>query len=423
MKNENQISRQGLTVWIICASFFLYEFFLRTIIGTFQHPIMYDLKLSTFKFSLLSSTCYQVIYALMQIPAGIIVSYYGLKRTVFLAAIICSISAFGFATSTDFQIAVFFRVLAGLGSSFGFVCLLVCVFEWLPHNRSAFYIGLSQFIGTMGAMLAAGPINSIAEGSNLNWRTIFILIGFIGLLLSIVIYLLVENNTNRIGKYQVLNKPEKILTSVKKLFSKSQPIFIALFSAASYFFIEYLSENEGKNFIEIKGFSASFASYMITFSWLGYAIGCSTLGYISDLIMSRKKMIVLSSISYIFGLINITYFNSKYNIIIGFFLMGYGSGGVSIGFAIMSEQFKQSTRAIGLGLNNAIITTFSAINAPLVGYTIDSITANKGGITLEVYQYTFSMLLILVSCCLIIPLLFIKETYCKSQAEYNILYK
>lgn len=235
MKNENQISRQGLTVWIICASFFLYEFFLRTIIGTFQHPIMYDLKLSTFKFSLLSSTCYQVIYALMQIPAGIIVSYYGLKRTVFLAAIICSISAFGFATSTDFQIAVFFRVLAGLGSSFGFVCLLVCVFEWLPHNRSAFYIGLSQFIGTMGAMLAAGPINSIAEGSNLNWRTIFILIGFIGLLLSIVIYLLVENNTNRIGKYQVLNKPEKILTSVKKLFSKA-----SLFSLR-YFLLHHIS--------------------------------------------------------------------------------------------------------------------------------------------------------------------------------------
>lgn len=423
MQKTNKVTTQGLIVWIICACFFLYEFFLRTIIGTFQHPIMYDLQLSTFKFSILSSTSYQIIYGLMQIPAGIIVSYYGLRNTLLFAVLICALAAFGFAASTTYELAIFFRILAGLGSSFGFICLLVCVFDWLPHNRSAFYIGLSQFIGTLGPMLAAGPITSLTQNSQINWRMIFIFIGFSGLILSILIYYFVKNNSNKIANYQILNKPEKALISFKKLFNKSQPLLVALFSAASYFFIEYLSENEGKNFVEMKGLSPSFASYMISLSWMGYAIGCSTLGYTSDKILKRNSMIKLSAFAYITGLVNIIYFDSQYNQIIGFLLMGFGAGGQSIGFAIMSEQFKQSTRAIGLGLNNAMITSFSAVNAPVIGYLLDIMSSTNGGLTLNLYITTFTILLIFIALCLILPIFFIKETYCKSQAEFTFLNK
>lgn len=423
MQKHNQLTTQGLVVWLICAGFFLYEFFLRTIIGTFQHPIMYDLDLSTFKFSLLSSTSYQVIYALMQVPAGMTVNYYGLRKTIFFAVIICSISAFGFSISWNFQTAVLFRLLAGFGSSFGFICLLVCVFDWLPNNKSAFFIGLSQFIGTLGPMLAAGPVNTLAETSNLSWRFIFIVIGIIGVMLSALVFFFVKNNTSNVGKYQILNKPEGIRSSIKKLFSKSQPLLIAMFSAGSYFFIEYLSENEGKHFIEMKGFSASFASYMITISWLGYAIGCASLGYFSDKLLNRKKMILLSAVAYILGLVSIIYLSFSFSLILGFILMGFGASGQSIGFALMSEQFKKSTRAIGLGFNNAIITTFAALNAPMIGYGLDMLAISNGGLDINIYINIFTVLLIFVAIFLLTPIYFIKETYCKSKAEYTILNK
>lgn len=423
MTYQNKVTSQGLFVWIICASFFLYEFFLRTIIGTFQHPIMYDLKLTTFKFSLLSSTSYQVIYALMQIPAGLIVSYYGLRKTIFVAVVLCSISALGFASCLNFQTAIAFRLLAGFGSSFGFICLLVCVYDWLPNNKSAFFIGCSQFIGTLGPMLAAGPINALAENANLNWRLIFIIIGIVGALLSIVVFCFVKNNTSNIGKYQILNKPEGAKSSIKRLFVKTQPLLIGLFSACSYFFIEYLSENEGKHFVEMKGFSPSFASYMITLSWLGYAIGCATIGYFSDKMLNRKKMVMLTALSYIVGLLFIIYLASTPDLILGFFLMGVGASGQSIGFALMSEQFKKSTRAIGLGLNNALITSFSAINAPIIGSALDMLNTTNHSSNLEDYQYIFSLLLLFIAICLIISIFFIKETFCKSRADWTLLSK
>ena len=101
-------SVRGFVVWGVCAFFFLYEFLLRTVIGTFQHPIMYDLKLSSFKFSLLSTSTYLLIYGAMQIPVGFIVDRYGFKKSLFTGSIICSLSAIGFAYANHFYSALFF---------------------------------------------------------------------------------------------------------------------------------------------------------------------------------------------------------------------------------------------------------------------------------------------------------------------------
>ena len=56
MLKENQFSSKGLFIWFVCAIFFLYEFLLRTVLGTFQQPIMHDLQISTIEFSIISST-------------------------------------------------------------------------------------------------------------------------------------------------------------------------------------------------------------------------------------------------------------------------------------------------------------------------------------------------------------------------------
>ncbi|MFO8702451.1 hypothetical protein SC603_10180 [Legionella pneumophila serogroup 2] len=70
MNVENKISLKGLSVWSICAIFFMYEFLLRTVVGTFQTQLMSDLNLTPMTFSLLSSTGYLVIYGVMQIPVS-----------------------------------------------------------------------------------------------------------------------------------------------------------------------------------------------------------------------------------------------------------------------------------------------------------------------------------------------------------------
>lgn len=416
---DNKITFKGLTVWIICAVFFLYEFLLRTVIGTFQHPIMYELDLTTFRYSILSSTTYLIVYGLMQVPVGIIVDYYGLKKSLFFSAIVCSFATLGFAFTHDFYYAIFFRMLTGFGSSFGFICLLVAVYDWLPNSRIGLFIGISQFIGTLGPMLAAGPLDSLSNASSVSWRHVFIYLAIIGIFLSILIIIFVRNNHNKSGNYTILYKSMPILTSLKKLFQSIQPIAIAVLCSIIYFSIEYLSENEGKSFLVEKNISENIASYMITIAWLGYAIGCPVLGFLSDYIQKRKPILVFCSFLAALSMIFVTFNFNSYILQISFFFMGVGASGISLGYALMAEQFKKHFVAIGLGFNNAMITVVSAINAPVVGYLLNIHGSEKFNIA--DYQFAFSFLIGFIFLSIFISIFLIKESFCKSQATFTIL--
>lgn len=417
---ENKFKAKGFLVWGICTLFFLYEFLLRTVMGTYQPPMMEDLGLSSFQFTLLSSTIFLFIYGLMQIPVGLIVDSIGLKKSLLIGAVCCSFSSIGFAYAYSYPIAVAYRMLMGFGASFGFVCMLISIREWMPHKYIAIFIGLSQFIGTLGPMLAAGPLDTMSKSGDVKWRFVFLCLGFFGFLLTIFIFLFVENNQQKAGKYIVLKKPEKIFNSLLRLLSKSQPWWIALFSATIYFTTEYLSENEGRIFLSLKGISINSASYMITIAWIGYAIGCPLLGFLSDMFERRKIVMQFAAALALISIMMIIHLENTQYIKISFFLLGLSASGQSIGFALVAEQFKKQFVAVGFGLNNAIISVVSSVNAPLIGMFLDH---NKNGdcVSLNDYIFVFNILIIMAVIALIITILFIKETYCKSSVDFTIL--
>ncbi len=417
MSQNQKMSAIGTIIWIICALFFMYEFLLRTILGTFEHPIMHDLHLNLITFAILSSTAYQLVYGVMQIPVGIITDKFGLKKTLFLAVIVCSFAVVGFGFASEFPLAIGFRILMGFGSAFGFICLLVAVYDWMPRKYIGLFIGLSQFIGTMGPMLAAGPMNTLANTSGVNWRYIFFALGAIGILIALLVIGIVKNNTDSIQGFRILKKSEPVRYGLVALMKQPQVWLIAIFSACVYFSIEYLSENSGKAFLMLHGFSSDASSYMLTVSWLGYAIGCPLLGLISDVLSKRKKVMMLSAFCGLVAVILIVYFPVNIVVItIAFFLLGIGASGQSIGFAIMAEQCNNNYLAAGLGLNNAMIMLVTGICAPIVGAIISHLSQGSI-ISISNYQSAFIVLIAFMFIALIVSSFFIKETFCKSTKE------
>ena len=299
-------------------------------------------------------------------------------------------------------------MLTGLGSSFGFICLLAAVYEWMPKRNIALLIGISQFVGTLGPMIAAGPINTVADTSEITWRTVFFVLGLVGLLLTLIILFTVQNSPRRQGSYLVLRKRKALKTNIIQIFSRTQPWIIALFSASVYFAIEFLSENDGKIFLHLKGYSSHFSSYMLTVAWFGYAIGCPFLGFLSDYFRRRKSIMLCSAILAVVVIITIIFSDEKYALISSFFLLGVAASGQSIGFATIAEQFKAEYLAIGLGLNNAVITIISSINAPIIGYVVDTIKTTEHA-TLENYQVAFYSLIATALLFFVVVYLFYKR--------------
>ncbi len=419
MQYERKLNRLGVTIWLICALFFTYEFLLRTVLGTFQYPIMTELSLTPVSFSVMSTSAYLLVYGFMQVPVGVITERFGLKSSLIIAVSICSLSSLAFSYVTDFNSAMIIRMLMGLGSSFGFVCLLMAVYNWMPKNTYGLFIGLSQFIGTLGPMIAAGPINSIAMKGNYDWRTIFFSLSVFGIILLVMVLVLVKNAQENLGKPRIITKKMLVSKSLAQLLSQKQTWLIAIYSALVYFTLEYLSENEGKAFLELKGFSSHFSSYVLTVGWIGYAIGCPFLGLLSDLLKRRKPIMIFCAFSCLLAMVYIIYIPlTKYTLAIAFFMLGMGAGGQSIGFAIMAEQCNKTYLAMGIGFNNAMIALMASIHAPIIGTLLGH--HNASTIYIENYYFAFSyiiVLLLLSFACLF----FIKETYCRSTKGFTFI--
>lgn len=415
---ENQtLHFKGLFIWSLCALFFTYEFMLRTLLGTFEHPLLNDLNLSLISFSILSSSAYQSIYGLMQLPVGVIFDKLGLKKVLTLAILVCAISVIGFSMTHQFKSAFIFRLCMGFGSSFGFIALLVVVYDWLPANKTGLFIGLSQFIGTLGPMLAAGPVNALAESGGIPWRSVFMFLGIIGLCLAFFVFCFVENNRNNQGSWKILKINVPIKNMLLNIIQQKQMWYIGIYSASIYFSIEYLSENSGKAYLMLHGYSSQNASNLITLSWLGYAIGCPALGFLSDYFCRRKALLVFASIILLLsGGIILFFAHHPLLLVVGFLLLGIGASGQSVAFATIAEQCQPSYLAAGLGFNNACIILFASVLAPIIGWLLNHLSTLH---LLEIkdYQTALSLLLMVMFLSFIKATFFIKETYCKSTTS------
>ncbi|OGT46142.1 MAG: MFS transporter [Gammaproteobacteria bacterium RIFCSPHIGHO2_12_FULL_38_11] len=399
----------------------MYEFFLRTFVGSVASQLIPQLHLTATSFALMGSA-YYLAYGLMQVPVGILVDKYGVKYIMFFAVLVCVGATFLFSHADNFITATTSRFLMGIGSSFAFVCLLVIAVTWFPQKYFGFFSGMSQFVGTMGPLLAAGPLIMVMAHLHVTWRQALSDIAFFGFLLAILIILFVKNKPRDKKNTLIFLEQKKTLKEhLQRLMKNKQAWSVAFYSGTLYVSIAILGAVWGTAYLEARGYSQSFSADMISFAWLGYAIGCPLLGFISDAIHRRKPILLFSALMGFFVTCSINYISFVHDhwmYIILFFCLGIAASGQNIGFATMSEHVDTRTRATGLGLNNAIITSFGVFMPLIVSVCVGFAShENLTHLTAQDFMLGLSSMPILYLTAFLICLLCIKETYCKPQKE------
>lgn len=420
---QSGLSPLGLLIWGLAAVFFLYEFFLRTFVGSIAHQIIPDLGLNAKTFAMMGSA-YYVTYGIMQLPVGILVDKYGTKFILTFATLICAISTLLLAHAKGFNAAITARFLMGFGSSFAFVCLLVIVFTWFPKKFRASLLGTSQFIGTMGPLLAGGPLIALMSKFGGSWRITLNQIGLFGIGLAALILLFVKNKPRDEKQALIFLKRDKPLKKrMAQLVKNKQAWAIALYSATNYVSLALLGAIWGTKYLQVKGLSQHLAADIVSIAWLGYAIGCLVLGVISDYIKQRKPILIFCAMLGLVSTLGITFITNVENSwIFGllFFYLGFAAAGQSIGYAAIAEQVDLSLRAISLGFNNAAITLFSSFIPPLAGYLIFK-SASNNDLLPEHFMSGFTLMPILYLIAIGLSYFGIRETFCKPQKEAIIL--
>ncbi len=411
----------GIFIWAIAALFFLYEFFLRTFLGSLSPQIIKDLHLNAETFSLIGS-CYYLTYGLMQIPVGIITDKFGVKLTMVFASAVCGVSAILFAMADSFALGLAGRLLMGFGSSFAFICLLVIAREWFPRKYFGFFAGMSQLVGTLGPILAGGPLIYFLKKEGIDWRTMITALGFCGFGIMVLSLIFVRGKkSDQPGEFRVLTPPMKISFQLGMLVRNKQAWFVAIYSALMYTSIATLGAIWGTRVLIAKGLTQNTAADAISVLWVGYAIGCPVAGLISDRMRRRKSTLTFLAVLALTAtlLLRVIDSGSFFTFAVIFFFIGFAGGAQNVGFATIVEKVTDRLSATSMGLNNGLMLLFDTANPVIFGFLVTLTLANKNSDNFASNNFDLALTYIPALCLLamFISLFCIRETYCKSQQD------
>lgn len=249
----------------------------RNLIASFGPEIVAELQLTRTQFSIVSGLAFTVPYALTALAAGILADRYG--RTRVMAAGLATWSAFtvlsGIARSFWTLAAV--RPFVATGEATLIPTATALLSERFPVDRRAtaigvFFMGLP--IGVGASFFIAGQL-----GPMLGWRNVFILLGLIGLVLSVVVLRLPSGRvvSSADETEQALSTRAILGDLVKELRANSNfrlsligAILMHVYLAGSPFVKIWLVEERGYRGDEI---AATYGLAVILFGLLGAACG------------------------------------------------------------------------------------------------------------------------------------------------------
>lgn len=415
----------GIFIWLIAALFFLYEFFLRTSLGSLAPQIKHSLNLTPETFAMLGSA-YYLTYGLMQVPVGIIVDRLGVKTTMVFACTVCGISAFIFASAESFGLGLTGRMVMGFGSSFAFICLLIVARAWFPKKYFGLFAGLSQFVGTLGPILAGGPLIAFLKHEHIDWETFFYGLGFFGFVLAVLSLLFVTVKKRRDPQRIIYIQPGiSLKQQVAQLLTNGQAWSVAIYSSLIYTCIATLGAIEGSEVLTAKGISEEVAADFDSLLWVGYAIGCPVMGWLSDFI--RRRTIVMSCLGVLAvsstGLLWLLNDASAEVYAVIFFCIGFTGGAPNVGFATIVEKVSDKIAATSLGMNNGLMLITDTMTPIVFGFLVTLTLVNPQQENLDASNYIYALGLLPILCLIatLVSVFLIRETYCRPQQDMIIV--
>lgn len=431
-KNKNDLSSLSLAkqkptllaaiICILASCFYLYEFILQVSPAVMTNQLINDLGLNAITLGTMAAF-YYYSYTPMQLPAGFLFDRFGPRRLLTVAVLTCAIGALLFGATSNIATASAGRFMMGMGSAFSFIGTLVLISRWFPSRYFAFLTGLVELMSCVGAIVGETPL-TIAVG-HWGWRLTIIILGIIGTILALLIWLIVRDSPEVVSKghkFQPTSK-KSLLQSFHQVAVNNQTWFIALYSFMVWAPITAFAALWGVPFLVVAyGISTKAASTACTMIWLAIGIGCPLLGWWSDKVNLRGMPLKFAASLGIIGLIPVIYIPHLplFWLYICLFLFGLAASGQSLAFGVVKDNNHSSVAGTAMGINNMATVAGGALFQPVIGILLH---ANWNGTyhngspfyNVEAYRKAFIILPFCYLIALLIGKFLIRETHCQQQ--------
>jgi MFS family permease len=202
---DTRQTRRALTIWAIAVLVYLAAVFHRTSLGVAS--IEASARFGLGPAALGTFTVLQVgVYALMQIPTGLLVDRYGARRVLTVAALLMGLGQVLFAVATSYPLGLLARAVLGVGDAMTFVSVLRLVAAHFPARRYAALAATTAALGALGNLVATLPL-AVLLGS-VGWTATFAVTGAATALYALVLVLRVRDDPA--GARETRRPPESL---------------------------------------------------------------------------------------------------------------------------------------------------------------------------------------------------------------------
>ncbi|MDR2779196.1 MAG: MFS transporter [Puniceicoccales bacterium] len=373
MKFEKKSGSVAWLAWTAAAIFYLYEYAVRIAPSVMERELALEFVASAATMGAVLGS-YYLVYAPLQLFAGLLFDRFGGKKVLVPASILVSIGCLCTIIPTRSLVYVTIgRILAGVGSSCAFIGVMYLAAVWFHENKLAFLSGLTTSLGICGAILGQAPLSVLIDRSG--WRISLVLLAIVGLVTSVIIYLFVPQ-TPRWEREKRFAKADRsslrhFVVGLISVCRNKQTWIIGLVASCLYMPTVVFGDLWGIQYVQSSlNLPKAAAAKVSSMLYIGWLIGGPIMGLVSDLIKCRRKLLILGSFlsTIFFSVVLICPIRSPFVVGTLLFLAGISSSPQVICFVASLEANVSNAKGSAISVINMIVMFVGGIFQPIVGW-------------------------------------------------------
>ena len=321
-----------------------------------------------------------LVYALVQVPAGVLVDRRGPRYVAAGGALAVSAGGIGFALSESYHAAVLSRGLIGLGGGVVFVSTLRFAANWYRPDEFATITGLTAGMAGLGSILATTPL-ALAFDS-VGWRWTLVGLGCIGAVNIGVVAALAHRSPAAVDLEPIPDRsPQPSATTaetreyLRELAGDLEQWLLSLCFFSTMGSIMTLLGLWGVPYlVVVYGLDVTTASYYTLLGAVGILIGAPAVGTVSDRFGRRLLPMAVGygSFAVVLGIIPALGRPPLPVIAVAYFLTGSFIGVSVLTLSVVKEKYP--TQASGVATGTVVTAGFlgATVLPTLLGLVLDA---------------------------------------------------
>lgn len=394
--------RGNYALLIVLCLFVILQFFLQTSFAVMEKELAHDFNIDGGYIGLLSSAFFYS-YIALQMPVGLLLDRYGVKKICTLSLSIMGFACLLFGSTSDLRLAFLSRAIMGLGAAAGFVAMLKCIHLYFENRKFIFLLSMSEFLGMLGLTVCTLIFSYITD--HINWRTSLYVCAAASFALAFAINAIYTRTKNFPLVPVQQDEAETASPSAKEIYKNvffNKAVWAnGLYAFFFYSIITVFCALWGVPYTEkVYSISTTKATSIINFIYLGLGFASLFLSWFVDKV-GLAKITRLSPLLSLILLIIYIYFPPSSLLLSStmMFVIGLGCASYQLAFGIVSQSVPSRFQSSANGMTNMILMSSALLLQPLVGLIL---TYSKGQVfdQKEVYtimQYRGALILLPLS--------------------------